>query len=188
MQSKYLPLLIVSLLPLGNAHSDKLHQLTGDAQTATVEISPQPAGRRLITLPELEFQVHVDAICRGNSSAESLSISIADTIETHYVSTSNVKKSGDLVVDTTIKVTTGQLAPIPIDGFCTSDKDDANAAETIATQELLFPAAFAATISLRCSTGSSQSVDYVSVPLDIRLVCKPNAASVDARSATGNNE
>lgn len=171
MHSRYLSLFFLSLLAIGAARGDDQHRLTGNARTATVEISPQPAGRRLISLPELEFQVHVDATCPVNSYAESLSISIADTIETHDAATLNTEKSSEIAIDTTIQVVSGQLAPIPVERFCTSDSDESTSDGMTAAQELLFPEAFAASISLRCLTDNVQTVSYASLPLDIRLVC-----------------
>jgi len=166
MHRKHLSLFIFSLLAIGAAHGENQHRLTGTVRAATAEISPQPAGRRLVSLPELEFQVHVDATCQGNMYAESLTISIADTIETHDAATLNTKKSSEIAIDTTIQVASGQLAPIPVERFCTSDGDGMTA-----TKELLLSEAFAATVSLRCTTDNAQTVSYASLPLDIRLVC-----------------
>ena len=76
------------------------------------------------------------------------------------------------MIETTIQVTSDQLAPITIENFCATDIDDtSDIYDKTAIEALLLPAAFAATISLRCSTDVAQTVSYASVPLDIRLVC-----------------
>jgi hypothetical protein len=168
MHHKFLLLLIAPLLAAATAYGDSEHRLSGHAQVAMAEISPQSAGRRLISLPDLEFQLSVDAECDGNTRAESLSISIADTVQTHNASKMDEGEADEIAIETRIRVASSQIAPIGIERFCTGENDDSPAA-----QALLVTAAFAANISLRCSSEDAQSVRYASLPLEIRLICVP---------------
>ena len=154
-------------LSSGVVQSDGEHRLNGHAQPAAVDIKPVSQGRRLITLPELEFPLSIDADCYGEARAESLSISIADTVETHDISMLDTDLTSRIEIETLFRIPRGQIAPIAIDRFCTSDDDHSLAART-----LLVPLA-AANISLRCSNENSQSIRYASAALEIRLTCIP---------------
>lgn len=166
MYRRQTPLVLILLLTTGVAHGDGEHRLTGRAQAAAVEISPLPPGRRLIALPDLEFPLSIDADCFGDAKAESLSISIADTIETHDVSKLDSDLKNKFVLETTFRIPGNQLAPVSIEHFCTTGIDSSDA-----TQTLLVPAAAAANISLRCSQENAQSVRYAGVSLKINLIC-----------------
>ena len=176
MHRKYLLLLIALPLTSAAARGDSQHRLISHAQAATAEISPQAADRRLIFLPDLDFRLRVDADCNEDTRAESLSISIADTVQTHDASKLNQRETDKAVIETTIRVAQGQIAPIVVERFCTGENDS-----SMAMQELLITAAFAANISLRCSREDAQSVRYATLPLQIRLIC---VSSDDERSDT----
>lgn len=166
MKRTQITLIIALLLTTAVVQSDSEHRLSSHAQAADVEIKPRAPGRRLIRLPNLEFPMRIEAGCFGEARAESVSISIADTVETHDVSTLDTDLTNNIVVETTFRVPGGQIAPITIEHFCTNDDDHSNAA-----QSLLVRAAAAANISLRCSNDNAQSVRYAHVSLEIKFVC-----------------
>jgi hypothetical protein len=166
MKRRQTTLIIVLLLTTGVVQSDSEHRLTSHVQAAAVEIKPLAPGRRLVALPELEFPLRIEAGCFGEARAESLSISVADTVETHDVSTLDTDLTNNIVLETRFRVPRGQVAPIAIEHFCTNDNERINAA-----RNLLVPAVTSANISLRCATDNAQSVRYASVSLEIRLVC-----------------
>ena len=166
MKRRQISLIVTLLLTTGVVRSDSEHKLSSHAQAAAVEIKPRAPGQRLIKLPNLEFPMRIDAGCFGEARAESVSISIADTVETHDVSTLDTDLTNNIVIETTFRVPGGQIAPITVEHFCTDDDGHDNT-----VQSLLVPAAAAANISLRCSTDNAQSVHYTNVSLEIKLVC-----------------
>jgi hypothetical protein len=160
----------VPLLAASAAHGNDEHQLTSSAHAATVEIAPLPE-RRSVSLPELEFPFRINANCAGDEFATSISISIADTVTSHDISTENdqsLERPADpVLLETILKVPGQQLAPVMIEEFCTGDT-----AHDSGGQSLLVRGAIAANISLRCSGDASQSIRYARLPLEIRLICK----------------
>jgi hypothetical protein len=168
MHRKYLSLLTLPLIATGVAYADNEHRVSSYAEAAEVEISPAPRDRRLIRLPELEFSMRIDATCAGETQAQSISISIADSVAAHDVSAQEVGPTDKVMLETTFKVPGRQIAPIAIQGFCVSGDDSDTKART-----LQIPAAVAANISLRCTSENSQSVRYDRLPLQIQLICVP---------------
>lgn len=166
MSRNRISLLISLSLATGLVHGDGEPLLNSHAQAAVVEIKPRAAGSPLPRLPALEFPMRIEAGCTGDARAESISISIADTIETHDVGTSELADSNDIVLEFVFRVPGNQLAPITSGHFCTTDvagQDD--------VRELLVPAIAAANISMRCANGNSRSVHYGNASLAVRLVC-----------------
>jgi hypothetical protein len=168
MNRKYLSLLTLPLIATGVAYADSEHRLSSYAEAAEVEISPIPRDRRLISLPDLEFAMRIDASCVGETQAQSISISVADSVAAHDVSAQEGGPTDKVMLETTFKVSGRQIAPIAIEDFCVSGDDSDTAART-----LLIPAAVAANISLRCTSENSQSVRYDRLPLQIQLICAP---------------
>ncbi len=171
---------IVPLLVASAAHGENEHQITSAADAAAVELAPL-SDRRSVSLPELEFPFRINANCAGDEFATSISISIADTVTSHDVSTENdpaLEQPADpVLLETILKVPGQQLAPVMIEGFCTGDK--AQGSED--GQSLLIRDAIAANISLRCSSDVSQSISYARLPLEIKLVCRqPDTESPDS--------
>lgn len=166
MNRKYLSLLTLPLIATGVAYADSEHRLSSYAEAAEVELNPDPQDRRLISLPELEFAMRIEASCIGGTQAQSISISIADSVAAHDVSAQEGGPTDKVMLETTFKVSGRQIAPIAVEGFCVSG----DASDTTA-RTLLIPAAMAANISLRCASENSQSVRYDRLPLQIQFIC-----------------
>ena len=129
---------------------------------AEATIDRQPAGRRLVTLPGIEFPLRVQPACAPGLTLDSLSISIADTRRTYRAADFDE----EAVIETTLRIPRRQAGPLGIDGFCASDTtmDDGPSTAHVAD-------AYTASVSMRCANDATQSVVYDTLALDITLRC-----------------
>ena len=148
----------------GEEHADG--QLLVDVAVMSVDISVRPPGRRIIRLPGLSFALQIEPRCAAGMAAESIAISVADT----RLSIGREVLEEQPVIETTIEVPQGQLAPLTIDNFCVADQIPAS------ITELRVRDALTAKLSLRCSDSSRQSIIYSTVALEIALSCATPAA------------
>ena len=135
-------------------------RLAVEADPAVASISRLQGGRQLVRLPELVFNLRIDAHCGHGGEAQSISVSVADTRKTI---------SGDELADrgmlhTSVTVSPRQIAPLAVQEFCVSD--DAPG------QSLLLGTALTAQVSLRCAREDKESILFDARSLDIRLVCE----------------
>jgi len=132
------------------------------SEPATVAITAQRAGRRLIQLPALEFSLTIEPKCENDMRVESISISVADTRKTVTAA-----EASESVVVTTLTLPGRQTAPLAVVDFCRSDEDQSQS-----SREILVREAFTANLSLRCTNDERQSVVYSSQALDLALSCE----------------
>ena len=148
------------------------------SEPATVEITAQPAGRRLIQLPALEFSLTIEPQCESDMYVESISISVADTR-----ATVTVAEPDQAVLTTTLTLPRHQAAPLAVVNFCQTAADQSQS-QSQSSQELLVRDAFTAHLSLRCSNDERQSIVYASQALDLVLRCKSADQGPSADSMT----
>lgn len=154
---------LLALMPsAGAADSSAGNPLLVHPQAAVAEIPAQPAGRRLVVLPALEFEISVAAQCKAGARAETISISVADTHTVYRVDGSN----GKATFEATLRIPRLQLAPLATQGFCIGDELNSGT-----VQSLLIRAAMTAQVSLRCAREDGPSMHFEAVPLDIMLIC-----------------
>jgi hypothetical protein len=130
------------------------------SEPAVASISHQSGSRNLIRLPELEFPLRISAQCGTGRVPESVSISIADTGTT--ISGEDLPVAAAL--ETSVRVASGQIAPIAIQGFCVAD--------TVSDRELLVATALTAQVSLRCASDDEQTIVFRAQALDVLLSCE----------------
>lgn len=130
-----------------------------ETSPATASVVPLDGDRKLLRLPDLEFPVRVVARCSAGRTPESISISIADT----RVSFGREALSDDAVLETSVRVSARQMAPVAVDGFCTS--------ESGSSEPLLLSTALTAQISLRCVRDDEQSIAFRARTLDVLVNC-----------------
>lgn len=148
------------------------------ASAATAPIVAGSSGRRTLRLPGLDFRFQFRLACRGAAQPLSLGVTIADT---HRSLGAEELVSDVGVARTTIRIPSGQIAPVAIEGFCATD----NVSSEI--RPLTLPALLSASASLRCGDDEHSSMQYASVPLDVVLVCEPQdppAAQASPNPAT----
>lgn len=135
------------------------------ADTPSVEISPRRAGRNFLRLPTIEFNFSVHAECGDDGSAESVSLSVADTREALGAKQLGEDKLGSL----TLRIPAKQIAPLVVEDFCIiGNVNDPGRAETHKVSGALSVQA-----SLLCRTDAGDKMTYATEPLDVTLVCKP---------------
>lgn len=156
-------LILLVLVPsAGIADSGVDNALLAQSRAAVAEIPAQPAGRRLLMLPTLEFEISIAARCEADAHPETISISVADTQTVYEVD----GPDGAATLQTTLRIPRRQLSPLATEAFCIEDETN-----TGARQSLLIRAALTAHVSLRCAREEGPSVHFEAIPLDIRLVC-----------------
>lgn len=150
----------IFLLPVFYFVPADVDRLIVQTDPAIVSISPVAEERNLLSLPELEFPVRVIARCRSNWKPDSISISIADT----RVNFDREALPADAVIEVSIGVSSRQVAPVAVDGFCGAGNRQAN--------QLLLPTALTAQVSLRCIRGDEQSIAFRARALDVLVNCE----------------
>lgn len=138
-----------------------------DANEAEAKIQPRDEATREIRLPDVDFPLIVNLRCPADTSAESLTISIADT-QQHFGKT---EIAGSATIKSTVTVPASQLAPVSAKGFCLEG-------EVVATEFVVVPGVAAAHASLRCRSGSGISVHFASSVAPVRLFCPTKTAQV----------
>jgi hypothetical protein len=139
------------------ADIDRLIVETGPAIASVVSRDTE---RELLRLPDLEFPVRIVARCGSGREPETVSISIADT----RVSFDRETLSANGVLETSISVSSRQIAPIAVNGFCSS--------ETARSESLLLPTALIAQVSLRCIRDETRSIAFRAQALDVLVNCE----------------
>jgi hypothetical protein len=141
-----------------SAWPDDNTRLQVDAAAAVAQIEPMAVGRKLIRLPALEFELSIDAACALDSTAKSLSISVADTRQTiSGDDTGNISSEPIRFL-----VPARQVSPIAVYGFCSHAGEDS---------ERLIQGAVTTHLSLRCLGAEGETITYASHALDVLLRC-----------------
>lgn len=177
------PLRIFILLALtqsaGAADSSAGNPLVVHPQAAVAEVPEQPAGRRLVMMPALEFEFSVAAQCEADGHPETVSISVADTQTVYRVDGSD----SHAFFEMKLRIPRPQLAPLAIEEFCTGGEYEAGKA-----QSLLIRAALTAQVSLLCARENGPYMHFIAVPLDIRLICESAADVAEGLPQDGSGD
>jgi len=141
------------------------------AKETEVVVEPRAANLRLIDLPALDFSLYAAMECNG--TAESLTLSVADTYTTLGQDAIADQRSADIL----LTVPAHQLTLAASSSFCLTD-DLASMDE-----ELLVPGLATAHASLRCRNEDVVTVHFASAPLQVRLRCShPSTEDQDPSS------
>lgn len=135
--------------------------LTVHATEANIQITPRDPGQLQTVLPALDIAVVAQFNCTKDGTAESLTVSVADT---------HVRFGSEEIADTTsleasLRVPATQIAPIAATGFCIKNSPPE-------LEELIVPGVASAQVSLRCHSARGPSVHFASVSLPLRLDCE----------------
>ena len=149
--------LLLTSVAAGLSWADSPSSLDLIVEPAAVTIEPPPEGRKLVSLPELEYRLSVVARCPDGHQPASLSVGIADTRKTLLQDA--LADPDPIVVEMTIPAR--QVAPIPVDGFCLSEQK----------QEMLVRDAVTAHLSLRCASDAGDAITYASQALAVTVRC-----------------
>lgn len=134
--------------------------LTLQAVEAAAQIEPRDQGQRRVALPGLEISVIAQLNCPEDAEAESLVLSVADTLRRY-----GPEEIADATVfETLVNVPASQISPIPSADFCIVGKP-------LDKMDLLVPGIASAQLSLRCRNAFRASVHFASIALPLRLVC-----------------
>ncbi|MDX1480773.1 MAG: hypothetical protein R3315_03800, partial [Woeseiaceae bacterium] len=143
------------VLALCTASADDRHELSIVPTAATAAVQPGQAGRRTIELPDLSYSFQLRPRCRPPYEPQSLSLTVADS---HRFFRPVVTSDTAPVVRTTLPVSSGQIAPIAIEGFCVADDQPAASEDRPQTVASVLTAA----ASLRCASDDSEAIVYTS--------------------------
>ena len=143
-----------------DSHAPRL-ELSAD--TPEIAIGPRPPGRGFLDLPDLEYRFTLRPSCPAGWQASQLSLAIADT------RTTLEPAPGNALLAAALTVPAGQLAPLPVSGFCAADEEDDAAA---ADEALTIEAALSAHASLLCVSEDDARRTFAAMPLGLRLLCQ----------------
>jgi hypothetical protein len=145
-----------------------IDRLRVDAEPAAAVLALQLDGRKLVHLPELEFELTVSLHCAEHGESETLSITIADTRTTL---SGEALRAGNSI-DVFMRVPANQLAPFALQGFCTDP--------ALEGESMLLGSVLTAQASLRCARTGKASIVFAAEPLDVRLDCLRSARQAES--------
>ena len=158
----YLSAVAAGAIAAGAALPVAASDLTVAADTPAVTVSTRPARRNFMQLPALQFRFRIQAVCDAGQSADTVSLSIADT---------RVSLPGERLVEqsneVTVTIPAGQIPPVRIEGFCAADPG-----ETPDDDSVRIPSVLSAQSSLLCVGDAGGNMTYASTPLDVLVVCQ----------------
>lgn len=140
--------------------------LSVSADLAQVSIAPRPQGRSLVRLPSIEFSFSINAECQNDWTADSVSLSIADTQTNLNAQQIESETAGEIKVVVPQK----QIAPLALADFC-SDRSTASTRRGDVDQ-LVVRDVLSFQASLLCASDDGKKMTYISHPLDILLTCE----------------
>jgi hypothetical protein len=176
MRMKNLPQLLVTLLPMlasqpSIADTDAAGLAIGlrlSSDTPTVEVKPRNRERAPLVLPDLEFQIQIDAVCADSTTPASLSLGVADTRR----SFSSAQILAGEFQTVRLQVPAKQIAPVVIKDFCVSDAEFDNSSDPAGLQlPVTIPAALSAQASFLCVGDNAYAMHYSSTALAVILHC-----------------
>lgn len=147
------------------AETVPVHNIEITADVPAVTVSPRRAGRTTMRLPSLTYEFSVTVDCETNWRPDSVSISVADSRAS--ISAEELQASREL--DLQLRIPSNQIAPLRVEHFCVDG--GAEDADAISPNSITIPGVVSAQASLRCVSESTNSMMYVSKPLDVLLEC-----------------
>ena len=142
-----------------------VHDIKITADMPTVTVSPRRAGRTSMRLPGLTYEISVTVNCETNWQPDSVSISVADSRVS--ISAEELLVSKELGLQ--LRIPSNQIAPLRVEHFCV--EGSADDPDIVSPNSITIPGVLSAQASLRCSSESTNSMMYVSKPLDVLLEC-----------------
>ncbi len=133
--------------------------LTLQPQEASVRIGAREAGAPSSYGAAIDFAILAKFNCPGDAIAESIVVSIADTLARH------TPAAGDDTLQASLVVPGEQIVPMDTGDFCVGETARNG-------DDLLLPAAATAHASLRCRDDDGTAVRFASVAMPLRLVCE----------------
>lgn len=149
------------------AEADGAGRLSISVDVPEVTLQPASGGRKFIRLPSLEYSFTLRAWCHGSSAPESISLSVADTRKAIPWSQFDEGEKAEIA----LTVPARQIAPLPLDGFCSAALNDVQPAERN-SDRVTVSAALSAQASVLCEDEAGQDITYVSKALDVTLLCE----------------
>lgn len=158
-------LLAAMLYPMAILSADD-GVLTVQVKESTANLQPGDAKQREVRLPALDVILTASLVCPARAKAAALTVSVSDTH--HYYGPELLADAVSL--EAAFSVPARQLAPVIISDFCVTGgpMDD---------QGLRLHGVATAQISMRCrDENDATSLHFTSIPLPVRLYCRPDAA------------
>lgn len=173
MNIRFRPLAAAAAAWLTIADSAPAGELSLSADTPDVTISTRPVGRNFMRLPELEYKFVIEPDCDENLSAESVSLSIADTRVLQPVK--DLAPGNPLQVS--VAVPASQIGPVAVDSFCVAREDNVDAEPA---NSMRIPSVLSVQAALLCVSETSSEITYTSESLDVVLHCEHSVSGESA--------
>lgn len=158
MNNRQVPILalIIASILAPCAYADG--SLVVAAQQAEAMVTPRAPDSTLINLPPLDIRLRALLSCGGN--AESLTLSVADTVTTLRGDELGEQTSAEA----SLTVPAKQVALAASSHFCLEE-------DPTSANELTVSGLVTAHASLRCNKNDRSSAYFASTPLQVKLVC-----------------
>ena len=154
---------LAAVVTVGLSAPGEANDLSVAADTPTVTVSTRPARRNFMELPALQYHFRIEAACSAGQSADTFSLSIADT-RVSLPKDRLAERSNEI----TVTIPAGQIPPVRIEGFCIAESDELPEEESVRISSVL-----SAQSSLICVGDAGDDITYTSTPLDVLVNCLP---------------
>ena len=166
-------LILSACFSAGTAAADRLSL---DVASASVRIAPGISERRAVRLPGLELDVEVDAVCTGNASPESITLTSADT---------RLRLAGDALAAAEAQgarfaIPARQLPPLSSRGFCVTELGPE---QPLTLMKTGFVSIYA---TLSCRTADAVTMTTTSAGIDVLIECDRELLDAAQEPSTDN--
>ncbi len=146
------------------------HRLGVNANTPVVTIETREAGKDLIQLPSLQYDLSIEPQCVADFSPSVLSLSIADTRRSFNAD--SIPESIELTVE--FAVPAAQIGPLTVEEFCVvAEESPADDVGIHTPEQLNIPTILSLQASLLCANDTESQIVYAAKSLDVTLQCAP---------------
>jgi len=162
MNNRQVPILALFIATIVAPFAHAGDNLSIAAQQAEAIVTPRASDSKLVKLPTLDVRLRASLRCSGD--AESLTLSVADTVTT----LGSTELGEQTTAEASLTVPAQQVALVASSHFCL--EEDPTSADELTVAGLVTVHA-----SLRCDNDDRSSAHFASAPLKVRLVCAREA-------------
>ena len=162
MNDRQVPILALFIAAIVTPCAYADENLSVAAQQAEAIVTPRASDSKLVNLPALDVRLRASLRCSGD--AESLTLSVADTV----TNLGSAELSEQTSAEASLTVPAQQVALVASSHFCLEE-------DPTSADELTVAGLVTAHASLRCANDDRSSAHFASTPLRVRLVCARDA-------------
>jgi len=161
----FLPFILIQMVAWSICDAEDT-ELRLTSTTPDVHITQRSNDRKAIVLPDLQYEIRVEAVCAAGFLPESIMLSVADTRK--RVAAADLDSRPDASIS--LRIPAKQIPPLSVAEFCL-ESDEGGEQNGLTVRGVL-----SAQVSLLCTADIERKITYASHSLDINLACGPSSS------------